>query len=278
MWSASSLISGGGRRPPPPWAVPSGSAAGGRAASRRGPRPARPRGTGTPKKVRATNDATASTTRAGWPRPLRPTRTTACTTIAMTAGARPRKSDSTSVGVAEADVDPRQHQQRHHAGQDEEDAGDQRAADAVEQPPDVRRQLLGLGAGEQRAVGQREEEPLLADPPLLLDERALHDRDLAGRAAEGLQRDREPGPGRLAQRDHVPRRLLGCRHRSTEPLPDGQSQADDSTTRLVCQAARLGAGAGPGGAASSRAATARCSGSRWVRPSRSAISWMASSS
>ena len=33
--------------------------------------------------------------------------------------------------------------------------------------------------------------------------------DLAGGTAERLQRDREPGLGRLAQRDHVARRLVG---------------------------------------------------------------------
>ncbi len=54
-------------------------------------------GNGTAKKVSATKDATARTTSAGCPRPLRPTRTTACSTIATTAGASPRKSDSTRV-------------------------------------------------------------------------------------------------------------------------------------------------------------------------------------
>src|SRR3712207_7116652 len=40
---------------------------------------------------------------------------------------------------------------------------------------------LGLGTGQERAVGQGVQEPLLADPALVVDERALHDRDLAGR-------------------------------------------------------------------------------------------------
>ena len=133
-------------------------------------------------------------------------------------------------GVAVGDVDARQHQQRHDARQDEEDAGDERAPHPVEQPADVRRQLLGLGAGEQRAVGQREEEPLLADPALLLDQRPLHHRDLARRSAEGLQRDGEPCSGRDAQRDHVTRRFLGCRHGSTEPLRGHESQAERSTS------------------------------------------------
>ena len=69
----------------------------------------------------------------------------------------------------------------------------------VEQPADVDRELLGLGTGQQRAVVQGVQEAPLPDPALLLDQRALHDRDLAGRAAEGLQRDREPGARGLVQ-------------------------------------------------------------------------------
>ena len=133
-------------------------------------------------------------------------------------------------GVAVGDVDPGQHQQRDDARQDEEDAGDERAPHPVEQPADVRRELLGLGAGEQRAVGQREEEPLLPDPALLLDQRPLHHRDLAGWPAEGLEGDGEPGSSRDAQRDHVARRFLGCRHGSTEPLRGDESQAERSTS------------------------------------------------
>lgn len=36
-----------------------------------------------------------------------------------------------------------------------------------------------------------------------VDEFVVHHRDLAGGSAEGLQRDGEPGLGRLAQRDGV---------------------------------------------------------------------------
>ena len=84
-------------------------------------------------------------------------------------------------------------------GQDEQDAGDQPAAGAVEQPAGVDGQLLRLGAGQQHAVVQRVQEPLLADPALLVDQLVLHHRDLAGRSAEGLQRDGEPRLGRLAR-------------------------------------------------------------------------------
>ena len=50
------------------------------------------------------------------------------------------------------------------------------------------------------------QESLLADPALLVDQLVLHHRDLPGRSAEGLQRDGEPGPRRLPQRDDVPTR------------------------------------------------------------------------
>ena len=55
-------------------------------------------------------------------------------------------------------------------------------------------------------------EALLADPTLLVHERALHDGDLAGGAAEGLQRDEEPGSHGLAEGHHVLR--LGRRSRA----------------------------------------------------------------
>ena len=106
-------------------------------------------------------------------------------------------------GLAVGDVDAREHQQCHGAGQDEQHAGNQRAAHAVEQPADVRRQLLRLGPRQQGAVGEGEEEALLADPAGLLDQHPLHHRDLARRAAEGLQGDREPHPRRGTQRDDV---------------------------------------------------------------------------
>jgi hypothetical protein len=86
-------------------------------------------------------------------------------------------------GVPERDVDPGQREQRHDAWQHEQDAGDQRAANAVEQPADVGGELLRLRPRKQGAVAEREQEPVLADPAVLVDESPLHDRDLAGRSA-----------------------------------------------------------------------------------------------
>ena len=57
------------------------------------------------------------------------------------------------------------------------------------------------------------QEALLADPALLLDEDAVHHRDLPGRAAEAVERDARPGPQRLAERHACP----GHREPRAEP-------------------------------------------------------------
>ena len=140
---------------------------------------------------------------AGWVRARRPTRTTAWMTMAITAGARPSEQAGEQRGVAEADVERRQAEQGQHAGQHEQGAGDQAAAEPVEQPADVDGQLLSLGAGEQHAVVEGVQESALPDPAFLVDQGALHDRDLPGRSAEGLQARSEPRLDGLPERDHV---------------------------------------------------------------------------
>ena len=167
------------------------------------------------------------------------TRTTAWITMAMTAEDRPRKSASSEVGVAVADVDGRQAQQCEHARQHEQSAGDEAASKAVEQPADVDGELLGLRPGEQHAVVEGVQEPPLTDPPLLVDQGALHDGDLAGRSAEGLQRDRRTRPWWPPQRDHVAdvdRAGLGATDRQTGRLSPRSSGA---FTPGPCRASRL---------------------------------------
>ena len=90
-------------------------------------------------------------------------------------------------------------------GSDEQPAGHDAAERAVHQPADIGGELLRLGAGQQHAVVERMQEPLLGDPALLLDEDAVHHRDLAGRAAEAQRRNPHPRPERLAQ-GHAVRR------------------------------------------------------------------------
>ena len=86
--------------------------------------------------------------------------------------------------LAEQGVDDAERHDGDDAGQDEQHAGDDAAERAVHEPADVGGELLRLGARQEHAVVQRVQEAVLADPALLLDEDAVHDRDLAGRAAE----------------------------------------------------------------------------------------------
>jgi hypothetical protein len=44
------------------------------------------------------------------------------------------------------------------------------------------------------------QKPVLGDPPLLINENAVHDRDLPGRAAEAERRHTQPDPERLCDR------------------------------------------------------------------------------
>ena len=170
-------------------------------------------GNGTSKKKIATKAAAASADqRRGCSSARRPMRSTASTTIASTAALRPKNSAATERHVAV---------QRRRAsdsamiatkpGQHEQRAGDEPARGPVQQPADVDRELLRLGAGQQHAVVERVQEAALADPALLLDEDAVHHRDLAGRPAEAQRGDARPDPHRLGERDavggHVGRRL-----------------------------------------------------------------------
>ena len=47
------------------------------------------------------------------------------------------------------------------------------------------------------------QEPALADPFLLVDDDAVHDRDLSGRAAKAERGHAQPHPERFAERDAV---------------------------------------------------------------------------
>ena len=132
-----------------------------------------------------------------------PMRTTASSTIASTAALSPKNSAATSRHLPQRGIDVAQRQDRDEAGHDEQAAGDEAARGAVHQPADVGGELLRLGARQQHAVVERVQEPRLGDPALLLDEDAVHDRDLPRRAAEAQQRDARPRPGRFGKGDAV---------------------------------------------------------------------------
>ena len=107
--------------------------------------------------------------------------------------------------LAMRDVDEAEAEDRQEPRQHEQHPGDHAAPRAVQQPSDVDRELLRLRPRQQHAEVERVQEPRLADPPLLVDEDAVHDRDLPGRPAERQRRDPEPDPHRLGERDAVRR-------------------------------------------------------------------------
>ena len=116
---------------------------------------------------------------------------------------QPEKQRRDRRHAAEGGVDVAERHDRDDAGQHEQAAGDDRARPAMHQPADIDRQLMRFGAGQQHAVAQRMQKPALADPFLLVDDDAVHDRDLSGRAAEAERGDAQPDPERFAERDAV---------------------------------------------------------------------------
>ncbi len=99
-------------------------------------------------------------------------------------------------------------------GQDEQGPGHETADGPVQQPADVGGELLRLGPGQQHAVVEGVQESVFADPPLLVDQDAVHDRDLAGGPAEAERRDPNPYPDRFRKRD------VGCGHREPGTIGD----------------------------------------------------------
>ena len=105
-----------------------------------------------------------------------------------------------------------EHDQR--ARQYEQDAGGKPAAGAVQQPPGIGRELLRFRARQQHAEVERVQVARLVDPLLLVDENAVHQRDLAGRAPETDAADLQPNAPSLAER----RGICGRRFRRVHAL------------------------------------------------------------
>ncbi len=100
--------------------------------------------------------------------------------------------------LAEIGVGDAQAEHDEGARQHEEKAGGKPAERAVQPPADIGGELHGLGPRQQHAEIQRMQEAVLGDPAPLLDEHAVHQRDLAGRSAEGQHADLRPdGEGLL---------------------------------------------------------------------------------
>ena len=109
-------------------------------------------------------------------------------------------------------IDDAERHDGQRAGQDEEPASEKAAFDAMHQPADIGRKLLRLGAGQEHAIIERMQKARLGNPAPLVDEDAVHHRDLSCRPAKRQGRDARPDAQRLAQCDPV------CLH-GAPPLP-----------------------------------------------------------
>ena len=125
----------------------------------------------------------------------------------------PEEQAGDHADIARQRVDPAQRHDRDEAGQDEQAARDQPAAGAVHQPADIGGELLRLRPRQQRAEVQGVQEAVFGDPAPLLDEDAVHHRDLPGRPAEGQGGDAAPDGDRLGQARHAQTERRGVGHR-----------------------------------------------------------------
>ena len=110
-------------------------------------------GNRTPKTNSATKEPTATAISAGWPSAAADPYD-GLGNDSQHRRRQPGEQRQDQSGIARAHVHGGQREQGDHAGQYEQDAGDQAAADPVEQPPDVDGELLSLRAGQQGAVTQ----------------------------------------------------------------------------------------------------------------------------
>ena len=83
----------------------------------------------------------------------------------------------------------------------------------MHEPADIDGELLRLRSWQKMAVVQRVQEARFGNPSPLLDDDAVHDRDLSGRPAEAEQGDAQPDLERLAETDAVRRHDLIGRDR-----------------------------------------------------------------
>ena len=98
--------------------------------------------------------------------------------------------------IAPDHVNPAERHQRDHAGHHEQSARDQSRRACGASASRYRSRAAAPRARVTDAIVQRVQEPRLRDPALLLDQDAVHDRDLAGRAAKAQERHPRARPGR----------------------------------------------------------------------------------
>ncbi len=110
--------------------------------------------------------------------------------------------------VADIQHAERQHDQR--PGQDKQHTGDDTTPHPVQQPSEIDGELLRLRTRKQHAEIQRMQETPFADPFQLLNQQAVHYRDLPGRPTKTEQADFQPdkkGPVKADMRRSVHRYL-----------------------------------------------------------------------
>ena len=85
-----------------------------------------------------------------------------------------------------AAIDIKEAQQRHdeRAGNDKHQTRKQTTACAMPEPAQISGELLRFGAGQKGAVIQSMEEALFLNPFALINQQAMHHRDLASRTSE----------------------------------------------------------------------------------------------
>src|SRR5215204_1174786 len=93
----------------------------------------------------------------------------------------------------------REQPQNEDGGDHEEGAGHDAPQRPVQPPPDVGRDLLRLRTGQEHAEVERPQVLLLGNPPLLLDELAVHDRDLTCGTPEVDEAELYPEPESLPE-------------------------------------------------------------------------------
>jgi hypothetical protein len=92
-------------------------------------------------------------------------------------------------GVPDKHVEPGQRHDGERARQNEQCAPRSARLGAMQEPADIDCELLCFRAWKQHAEVERMEETLLPDPLFLVDQDAVHHRDLPGRAAKAQRRD-----------------------------------------------------------------------------------------
>ncbi len=97
-------------------------------------------------------------------------------------------------------VDIREREQQQHGRQNEAEARNEAAADAVQFPAEEDRELQRFGTRQQHAEVQRARELAVVEPAATLDDFTVEDGDLAGGTAERNEAEFRPEAGSFGER------------------------------------------------------------------------------